>query len=222
VVRAVIFDLDGTLLDRKGSHERFMLDQAERFRADLDAVSPATYLAAAVRFDQNGTAPRKESFPLMGRELALSEALTETLMNDYLASFPSSCTLLPGVDEMLEALRDAGIRLGLITNGSARMQGGKLDAVALRSRLDVIMISETEELRKPDAEIFRRAAMRLEVTPSDCVFVGDNAEADVRGAKGAGMRAVWIRDAWWEEPMEADAVVDEVRELPSLIESWRT
>jgi len=64
--------------------------------------------------------------------------------------------------------------------------------------------------------------MRLDVAPSDCVFVGDNAEADVRGAKGAGMRAVWIRDAWWEEPMEADAVIDEVRELPSVIESWRT
>jgi len=55
VVRAAIFDLDGTLLDRKLSHARFMLDQAERFRAELGAVSPTTYLAAAVRFDQNGS-----------------------------------------------------------------------------------------------------------------------------------------------------------------------
>src|SRR5688500_10815166 len=129
MVQAVIFDLDGTLLDRKLAHERFMLDQAQRFRADLADVSPHEYLEVAVRFDRNGTAPRKEAFPRIAHALALSDELTERLMADYLERFPATCALFPGVDETLDALRRAGLRLGLITNGSAMMQGRKLEAV---------------------------------------------------------------------------------------------
>lgn len=221
MIRAVLFDLDGTLLDRKLAHERFMLDQATRFSADLPGVLPQAYLDVAVRFDRNGTAARKEAFPRIARELALSDELTERLMDDYRAGFPASCTLFPGVEETLEALRGAGLRLGLITNGSTVMQTAKLDAVALRARLDATLISEAEGSRKPEAAIFHLAAARLDASPADCLFVGDNPDADVRGAKAAGMRAVWIRDPWWDEPQEADAVIDEVRQLLPLIESWR-
>jgi putative hydrolase of the HAD superfamily len=52
------------------------------------------------------------------------------------------------------------------------------------------------------------------------VFVGDNPDNDIRGAKSAEMRAVWIRDAWWNEPAEADAVIDRVPELPPVVEAW--
>ena len=221
MIQAVLFDLDGTLLDRKLAHEHFMLDQATRFSADLSGVSPQAYLEVAVRFDRNGMAARKESFPRIARELALSDELAERLMDDYRAKFPASCTLFPGVNETLEALRGAGLRLGLITNGSTVMQSGKLDAVALRAQLDAILISEAEGLSKPEVAIFHLAAARLDASPAHCVFVGDNPDADVRGAKAAGMRAVWIRDPWWEEPQEADAVIDEVRQLLPLIESWQ-
>jgi putative hydrolase of the HAD superfamily len=221
VLRAVLFDLDGTLLNRRLAHERFILDQAARFRADLPGVSPEAYLEVAVRFDRNGMAARKEAFPQIARELALSAELAERLMSDYLARFPASCTLFPGVDETLDALRRAGLRLGLITNGSTVMQGGKLDAVGLRPKLDAILISQAEGLHKPDEAIFRLAAARLDAVPAHCVFVGDNPDADIRGAKGAGMRAVWVRDAWWDEPKEADAVIDHIPQLSALVESWR-
>jgi len=101
------------------------------------------------------------------------------------------------------------------------MQSGKLDAVALRAQLDAILISEAEGLGKPEVAIFHLAAARLDASPADCLFVGDNPDADVRGAKAAGMRAAWIRDPWWEEPHEADAVIDEVRQLLPLIEAWQ-
>jgi putative hydrolase of the HAD superfamily len=219
VLQAVLFDLDGTLLNRKLAHEQFMLDQAARFSADLLGVSPQAYLEIAMRFDRNGMAARKESFPQIGRELALSDELTERLMGDYRARFAAWCTLFP--NETLDALRRVGLRLGLITNGSTVMQGGKLDAVGLRAKLDAILISEAEGCHKPDQAIFHLAAARLGTSPSHCLFVGDNPDNDVRGGKAAGMRAVWVRDAWWDEPSEADAVVDEVSQLLPLIESWR-
>jgi putative hydrolase of the HAD superfamily len=220
MITAVLFDLDGTLLDRKGAHARFMLDQAARFAGELPGVSPQAYLEVAVRFDRNGVAARKESFPQIGRELALSDELTHRLMSDYRARFPATCNLFPGVHETLDALRRAGLRLGLITNGSTLIQGGKLDAVSIRPKLDTILISEVEGVHKPDVAIFRRAAERLSTAPERCVFVGDNPENDIRGAKSAGMRAVWIRDGWWDEPAEADEVIDRVPELLPVVEAW--
>ena len=220
MISAVLFDLDGTLLDRKGAHARFMLDQATRFAAELGGVSPEAYLEVAVRYDRNGMAARKESFPEIGRALALSDELTHELMSDYRARFPATCNLFPGVHETLDALRRTGLRLGLITNGSTLVQGGKLDAVSIRPKLDAILISELEGVHKPDVEIFRRAAERLNTDPGKCVFVGDNPDNDIRGAKSAEMRAVWIRDAWWNEPAEADAVIDRVPELPPVVEAW--
>jgi putative hydrolase of the HAD superfamily len=84
----VIFDLDGTLLNRKLSHERFMLEQARRFSSDLGDISPEAYLEVAVKFDRNGLAARKESFPQIGSELALSEELTSRSWRTTVLGFP--------------------------------------------------------------------------------------------------------------------------------------
>lgn len=221
MIRAVLFDLDGTLLDRKSSFATFMRSQAERFANALQGISQDDYVEAALQSDQNGTAPRRQAFARMAERLHLSPDLEQELLADYRQGFPGACMLFPGVDRTLLALRSMNIRLGLVTNGSGAMQGRKLDALGLRSRLDVILISEVEGVRKPDPEVFRRATRRLAVTPEDSVFVGDNPEADVRGSKSAGMRAVWVRDSWWEEPIEADDVVDHVEQVVRIVEGWR-
>jgi putative hydrolase of the HAD superfamily len=221
-IRAVVFDLDGTLLDRKSAFETYMLEQAERFAARLGDVTRERFIDAAFRTDLNGTAPRTAAFQQMAAELGLDERLATELVADYKVGFPATCRLFPGAMETLRSLRADGLRLGLITNGSVSMQSRKLDAVDLRPVLDAILISEGEGVRKPDAAIFHRAAERLGVESSVCVFVGDNPEADVRGAKRVGMRAVWVRDPWWnDQPEEADAVIGHIRELVPVVETWR-
>lgn len=221
-IRAVIFDLDGTLLNRKAAFEAYMADQASRFAARLGSIGRERYLDVAFRTDQNGTAPRTTAFREMAAELGLDAELTTDLIADYKAGFPGTCRLFPGALECLSSLRASGMQLGLITNGSVSMQTQKVDAARLGPLLGAILISEGEGLRKPDQAIFHRAAERLQVTPLECVFVGDNPDADVRGAKRAGMRAVWVRDPWWnDEPKEADAAIGDIRELVSVIGAWQ-
>jgi hypothetical protein len=58
----------------------------------------------------------------------------------------------------------------------------------------------------------------LKVEPSETIFVGDNPIADVAGAKAAGMRAIWVEDAHWEEPAIADGKITRLSELPDLID----
>lgn len=105
----------------------------------------------------------------------------------------------------------------MVTNGSVRMQSAKLSCLALSPMFDTILISDAEGISKPHREIFARALERLNVTPAHSVFVGDHPEVDVAGARAAGMRATWRRDPSDSRVVEADAVIEELGDLLTLL-----
>ncbi len=80
------------------------------------------------------------------------------------------------------------------------------------------MISELEKVRKPEAEIFLRALRNLGVTPNESVFIGDHPDTDVMGAKRIGMKSIWKRDLGWQEPENSDGIIDDLGELPMIIQ----
>ncbi|WP_422602808.1 HAD hydrolase-like protein [Anabaena lutea] len=53
------------------------------------------------------------------------------------------------------------------------------------------------------------------------VFVGDHPEADILGAKGAGLKAIWKRNSVWAEPQDVDVIIDELNEIPSIVEQLK-
>jgi putative hydrolase of the HAD superfamily len=173
-VEALLFDLDGTLLDRRQSFERFVRDQWQRFAHLLKAVERDQYVETLIELDRDGYAPRKELFTGMIAQFELSSALGETLLDDYRVGFPSACLLFPDAVQPLSSLRASGLKLGLITNGSVRMQSAKLACLALSPMFDAILISDAEGISKPKRQIFDRALERLNVTPAHAVFVGDH------------------------------------------------
>lgn len=63
---------------------------------------------------------------------------------------------------------------------------------------------------------------RLGVSPSDSVFVGDNPDSDIAGARGAMMKTIWNRNASWIEAKDADAVIDELNEIPLILETFNS
>jgi putative hydrolase of the HAD superfamily len=66
--------------------------------------------------------------------------------------------------------------------------------------VDIVLISEQEQVRKPDPRIFIRAAEGLGMRTQECVFVGDNPQADICGAHQVGMKTVWYaHGAFWPE-----------------------
>lgn len=216
-VRAIVFDLDGTLLDRRQSFERFVRDQWERFGSILKAIDREQYVQSLIERDRDGYAPRHELFTGMLAQFALPGTLAATLLKDYRAGFPSACVLFPDASPTLCALRAAGRKLGLITNGSVRMQSAKLACLALSPLFDSILISDAEGVSKPQREIFDRALERLNVSPAHAVFVGDHPEVDVAGARAAGIRAIWRRDPNVSGVVEADAVIEALDDLLTLL-----
>jgi putative hydrolase of the HAD superfamily len=215
--QAVVFDLDGTLLDRRQSLERFVRHQWKRLAHVLPAVEQERYVQTFVELDRDGYAPRKEMFSSMVAQFELPPAVAGILRDDYRDGFPSACVLFPDAVRTLAALRASGLKLGLITNGSLRMQSRKLECLALSPMFDTVLISDAEGVSKPAPEIFRRAAARLGVLPAMTVFVGDHPEVDIAGARAAGMAAIWRRDPLLSQTVEADAVIEKLGDLLPLL-----
>ena len=212
-IQAVVFDLDGTLLDRRRSFERFVREQWNRFAKCLQAVDQEQYVEALIALDRDGYAPRKSLFTGVTARFGIPSGVAGTLLDDYRSGFPNACVLFPDAAQTLSVLRTSGLKLGLITNGSMRMQSRKLQCLALAPMFDTILISDAEGISKPDPRIFHRALERLNVSPARSVFVGDHPEVDVAGARAAGVQAIWRRDPNGARMIEADGVIDELGDL---------
>jgi putative hydrolase of the HAD superfamily len=216
-VQAVVFDLDGTLLDRRRSFEGFVRDQWGRFGDVLTAVDQEQYVRTLIERDHDGYAPRNELFAGMLAQFGLPTALAETLLKDYRAGFPNACVLFPDATTTLSSLRASGRKLGLITNGSVRMQSAKLECLAISPLFNTILISDAEGTSKPQREIFDRALERLNVRHTQAVYVGDHPDVDIAGARSAGMRAIWRRDHKISRSVDADAIIEGLLDLLPLL-----
>lgn len=118
--------------------------------------------------------------------------------------------------ETLDALRDRGYRLAVISNADGRVES-LLDAVGLRPWFEFVIDSTTVGIDKPDPRIFRLATDRMGVDPSEAVYVGDIYEIDVQGARAAGMRAILVDPLWRWNELDC-ARVRGIHELPETLE----
>jgi putative hydrolase of the HAD superfamily len=114
-------------------------------------------------------------------------------------------------------LKAKSISLGLITNGFSHFQMSNIAAPRIKEFFDIILISESEGIKKPDIQIFNRAIHHLKSTPQDCMFVGDHPINDIDGAKHAGMITVWKKDNQWEK-VNADFTIDQLTEIIEIVE----
>jgi putative hydrolase of the HAD superfamily len=221
MIKAVLFDLDETLLVRGEAIKAFITAQYSRHARALAGIDPERFRTRFLELEQNGTADKRVVYRTLVDELGITDLSAEDLFADYQAVYPQFATLAVGARETLIALRRQGFATGIISNGGTLVQNAKIDATGLRSLADTVLVSETENLRKPDRRIFERAAENLGVAADQCIFVGDNPEADVAGARDAGMLAVWYKGvmAWPAGLAAAERAItslSEVLELPML------
>ncbi len=196
-IKAVLFDLDDTLYDREALVRRVVTDQYDVFQHELRAVQKDDFVRRVLQLDDYGYADKRALYATVVGEYGLAPALIERLMENFLTSYDEKCELPEDSLLTLQTLRQNHIKLGVITNGSTDRQQRKLDSLGVSSWFDVILISEMEGVRKPDAEIFHRALARCEVEASEAMFVGDHPETDIAGALGAGLRAAWKVTPYW-------------------------
>lgn len=101
--------------------------------------------------------------------------------------------LLPHARETLDALKAHGTKLGIITNGYAALQQPRLDANRLSGCFDLVEVSETVGIPKPDARLFAHALKQMgNPDPHRVLMVGDSLLSDITGGNRAGMDTCWF------------------------------
>jgi putative hydrolase of the HAD superfamily len=121
------------------------------------------------------------------------------------AAWAPARQLAPTTHALLDALRDRGLRLGLVSNAidPPQLLHRDLDELGVAERLDVAVFSSEVGRRKPDRVIFERALDALGVAPSNALMVGDRVAIDVAGGRALGMKtcqALWFVADEIEEP----------------------
>jgi putative hydrolase of the HAD superfamily len=223
-IRAVIFDVGGPL-DLEIAHEAAIDDdiraglQREGFsfseeewtaanRAAVDTFAPTLYRAVIWR--------------LTGSDLSASLRIYRWM--EERSAQRSLFELRPGIAEVLQALKQRGLKLGLAANQPAKVLQ-LLDEAGVGGFFENEGISGVYGLRKPDIRLFVRVCQDLGVEPEECIMVGDRIDSDVVPAKLLGMRTVLIRTgrhreqqprSWDETP---DAEVEDAEGILAAIES---
>jgi putative hydrolase of the HAD superfamily len=231
-IAAVLFDLDDTLYP-----ERQFVDGG--FRA------VARFLAERTARSERALADRLWALHERDGRSRLFDTLLAELGIDHDPDLVLACVLVyrthrtalepfPGVEAILEDLRSAGVRTGVLSDGLSAVQRRKLAGLrAVADRLDVVVM--TDELgsghAKPSPVPFRVACRILEVPPSQTIYVGNDPRKDFRGARDAGLYTIRLgrlpdeggtRDIEVGAAEDADLTVDSFRALSAILGGSRT
>lgn len=215
-IKALFFDLDGTLLDRESSLLKFAGCQYDRFSNELSLIDKENYINIFIELDARGYVWKDKVYSQLLEKFKIQSLTAEDLLYDYITNFKHSCIGFPHLHEVLESLLQMGIKLGLVSNGKTHFQMANIKALGIEGYFNTILISEEVGLRKPDSRIFQKGMEALAVSASQCIFVGDHPENDVAASKRAGMMGIWKRDDYWHSA-EADYTIENLSELLMIV-----
>ena len=179
-MRAVLFDLDGTLLDTAPDMAGAL--NALRREQNLDSLP---FAEIRPQVSHGAAALVRLAFP--ESSAAAFETLRARFLDIYRDRLAVATRPFEGVLDALATLDAAGIPWGVVTNKPSWLTEPLLEHFALGSRARVTVSGDTVSERKPHPAPLLHAAKRLGITPEECVYIGD-AERDVLAAQAAGMR----------------------------------
>lgn len=230
----LLLDLDDTLVSFSAGGDFWPAAYAACAPADF-AVDSARFCAAVSRVSTPFWADTERAFrgrmdlvwarrqvvQLAFAELGLPpDELAHAIADRYTWQKEDAVTPFAGALETLHALRERGVRLGLITNGCSDFQRRKLTRHALEAAFETVLIEGEFGVGKPHASIFQEALRLMRVSARDAWMVGDNLVADIGGAQACGIHAVWNDHARGGLPADSailpDRVIHHVQDLLQL------
>jgi phosphoglycolate phosphatase len=215
--RAVLFDLDGTLIDSAPDLAAAVNELLAR-----SGRGPLT-LAQVTSMIGNGVEKLVERAIAASGEALGPEALKReqtAMIGIYAKHLTGLTVLMPGVLEALGALHGDGIPLGLVTNKPQRFIETVLDHFGLSPLFSVVIGGDAGVPKKPAPDMLLAAAEQFGVVPGDAVMVGDSA-ADADSARAAGIASVIVHGGYTNVPAErlgADIVIDDMTGLAAALD----
>lgn len=208
--QAVLFDLDGTLLDSAPD-----MVAAVNVLRDARGAPPMPLQSLRPHVSHGARAMVAAAFP-EDDAVDMPDLVAEFLAA-YAGVLGRYCAPFDGVEQMLAALEGAGSRWGIVTNKPEALAAPLLPMLGWSSRCGVLIGGDTLAERKPHPLPLLHAAGLIGVDPADCVYVGDD-RRDIQAARAAGMRSVvalWGYRLPADDPAtwQGDVLVETVTEL---------
>ncbi len=230
-IKAVLFDLDSTLTDSHSGLDAAHLTVSKRLRdylgehgVSMDEAAVRSKLDAFDdRMNMQTKYDRDEWWPILLAELGLKQKVPSLLMGEltelYWAVYSDAYKPYPDAESTLNYLKRKSYKLGLITDtdGKPGMKSKRLKRLPFIELFDVVVIGgDDTPSAKPSPEPFLLAASKLGLRVKDCVMVGDKPFTDIKGARAAGMRTIWVKRRDWGVKEKADMVVESLAMLRKI------
>ena len=211
MIKAVLFDLDGTLADTArdlGAALNRLLAEENLPPQPYEAVRPIASHGArglvSLGFGIDKTHPRFEEYRLR-------------FLEQYDHDFSSHTTLFDGINELILALQARGLKWGIITNKPMRFTDRLVPALPFAVPPAVVVSGDTVGVAKPDPAPMLHACRLIDTDPRHCLYVGD-AERDIQAGRAVGMKTVlvnwgYIADSDDTASWQADVCIDKPNEL---------
>ena len=217
-MKAVLFDLDGTLIDTAADFIRIIQDMC---RAKGIAVVEADLIRTQV--SEGARAMVKLVYPELAVDDPIFLAHRQQFLDTYGADIAVDTDLFTGMDDLLKALEAKNIPWGIVTNKPRWLSEALLAALNLTERCAVLVCPEDVTNTKPDPEPMYLAANSISIAVQDCMYVGDHPR-DIDAGRAAGMHTVLA--AYGYLPLQhkddltawqADCIVNNVTDLHTYI-----
>ena len=214
-VNAVIFDMDGTLIDSIDIYFKIVEIALERLK--MPQVSREKILEAAENGDfdwevvlPDEVHPKKDE--IIGQAWDIINEIAPQMFADDLE-------LIHGADHILESVSKSALKIGMVTSTQREYLKTKMEPLkhaGVDKVFEVIITSDDIENRKPDPDPLIECARRLDVNPDKCVYVGDT-RTDIKAGKAAGMKTIGVLTGFDDYDMLVnegpDAIIDSIRNL---------
>lgn len=229
---AILFDVDGTLIDddravlralasfhaRHGPKLGISADDLVARWRELLNIHFARYLAGEISMQEQRRARVLDLFA--ASKINLNPETADRVFAAYESDYRASWEAYPDSLPTLKTLN--GYVLAILTNGGLAQQTQKLQVCGAASHFVGIFTSSDMGCSKPAPEAFLRACQRLDIPPQRCMYVGDSLETDARGSTTAGLMGVWLDRAHSGiDPGPETQVIHSLAELPVLISAQR-
>ncbi len=218
-VAAVIFDLDGTLIDSIDTY--FKIVEIALERLNLPPVSRSKILAAAESeyFKWELVLPPEV---LSSNEHIIDEAWS--VINEIAPQmFADGLDIFQGADSILKMISASGLKMGLVTSTQKHYLKTKMQPLknaGVDNLIEVIVTSDDVDKRKPAPDPLIMCAQELELKPDRCVYVGDTT-TDIQAGKAAGMLTVGVLTGFDDydslKKEQPDAIIDSIYNLNKVL-----
>ncbi len=232
MINAIVFDIDGTLLDHEHALSKSFFSLYSLMKNRIPHVSfneffttwkmktdhyINEYLDGRISFEQQRILRVQKVFEKWDCHFSIEKPMD--VFKQYLFNYEQNWILYDDVVPCLTMLKNQP--LGIISDGDGEQQRERLAYTEIISFFSSIIISGEVGLREPAPEIFKKSVKELNLSLDEILYIGDQLEKDVLGAINAGVQGVWI-DRTNQGRVDSKIItISKLNELPEIIRKFQ-